>query len=795
MRLLLLLLRALLAVCLVAAAILATRYSIYSSRIRPITYTTPTGDTPPLDLTYSAAALFNPRNLRVVDASSVTLVLFCHSTYSSIHVISNLVTDHQVMVVCPTSAASAAIAFVRSALPHTNVTTRTSNKPGEFFSLLQAACGASTPWVVLLDHNFDRFATFFTTLLHPYDIPVALGAYGDFLQESSHYGFLRPALFAEPPLAIKRDILCQALQGLPNGIGLSLALGIRLLGLSALGYGALLLPNAEHIEPTPGKWTRQVHNVVRRIARGEIESITYLVILPDLVSLLAFQRTICRMALYGHTIHLLLHSLKHPPSRSTWLLTGTCRLRYSTSDSLTLVLQWSQPLSPDVIITLSFPDQTSFLLPVLLKHAHPMAQILSLSPSDLPNSEWFAALTLQEWKRRPRFTRCFWLYSHLLHVTDWRVPLIRLVVITNNRPASLTRLLRSLTAASYFGDDNVHLTINMEQTADSTTRAFVGKLHSQWLFGPLSVRHRVVLGGLIPAIVESWYPASRDEYAIVLEDDVEVSPMFYAWAKMAVLRYRYGRGKRSELAVRVFGISLYQPRNVELRPEGRQTWDPQEVFRQANVSDPTQVYLNQVPCSWGAVYFPEIWREFHDFLVLRLSAPLYPTLFTATATSNHPKDPTPWNSNSRGGARQRLSLNEFIVPDVRSNRWTRSWKRFFIELVFLRGYLMVYPNYDGFLSFSTNHLERGSHVSDTSAQKKAMFVVPLMGTRGVEGDTFVDGLPWGELPALEDMTVVDLMGYIVNPGELARIGEERRSALTDRRKVPGSFDARELFYP
>jgi hypothetical protein len=384
-------------------------------------------------------------------------------------------------------------------------------------------------------------------------------------------------------------------------------------------------------------------------------------------------------------------------------------------------------------------------------------------------------------------------YLHTLHVTDWRIPLIRLVVITNNRPASLTRLLRSLTAASYFGDSNVHLTINMEQTADPTTRAFVGKLHSQWVHGPLSVRHRVVLGGLIPAIVESWYPASRDDYAIVLEDDIEVSPMFYAWAKMAVLRYRYGRGRRSELADRVFGISLYQPRNVELRPEGRQAWDPRAVFRQANVSHPTQVYLNQVPCSWGAVYFPEIWQEFHDFLILRLSAPLYPTPSTTTATSKDPKDPTPWNSNSRGGARQRLSLNEYIVPDVRSNRWTRSWKRFFIDLVFLRGYLMVYPNYDDFVSFSTNHLERGSHVSDTSAQKKAMFVVPLMG--GSEGDKIVDGLPWGELPALEDMTVVDLMGYIVNPEELARIGEERRSALTDRRRVPRSFDARELFYP
>jgi len=405
---LLLLLRALVAVCLVAAAILVTRYS---RRIQPITYITRAGEIPPFDFSYplsfTAAALFNPRNLRLVDPSSVTLVLFCHSTYSSIRAISNLVTNQQVMLVCPDSAASAALAFVRSALPYTNITAYTSDKPRDFFSLLQAACEAPTPWVVLIGHSFDQFTTFLATLLNPYDIPVALGVYGDLLPGSSHHGFLRPALFAEPPLAIRRDILCQALQGLPNGIDLSLSLGIRLLGLSALGYGALLLPKGEHIKPTPGKWTRQVHNVMRRITKGEIESITYIVILPDLVSLLAFQRTICRMAAYGHTTHLLLYGPKHFPSHSNWLMTGTCRLRYATSDSLTSVLQWSQHLSPDVIITLCFPDQTSSLFPVLLRHTHPMAQILSLSSSDLPNSEWFATLTLQEWKRRFRFPNTF----------------------------------------------------------------------------------------------------------------------------------------------------------------------------------------------------------------------------------------------------------------------------------------------------------------------------------------------------------------------------------------------------
>jgi hypothetical protein len=38
--------------------------------------------------------------------------------------------------------------------------------------------------------------------------------------------------------------------------------------------------------------------------------------------------------------------------------------------------------------------------------------------------------------------------------------------------------------------------------------------------------------------VESWYPRSNDSYGLLLEDDVEVSPLFYAWIKLALLRYR-----------------------------------------------------------------------------------------------------------------------------------------------------------------------------------------------------------------------------------------------------------------
>ena len=60
----------------------------------------------------------------------------------------------------------------------------------------------------------------------------------------------------------------------------------------------------------------------------------------------------------------------------------------------------------------------------------------------------------------------------------------------------------------------------------------------EWLHGAKFIHRRVVQGGLLPAVVESWYPSSNDSYGLMLEDDVELSPLFYAWAKMSLLMYR-----------------------------------------------------------------------------------------------------------------------------------------------------------------------------------------------------------------------------------------------------------------
>lgn len=318
----------------------------------------------------------------------------------------------------------------------------------------------------------------------------------------------------------------------------------------------------------------------------------------------------------------------------------------------------------------------------------------------------------------------------------WHTPQIQLVVISNDRPLSLHRLLTSVRNAAYLSDP-ISLSVHLEQTADATTSSMLQD--AAWPHGPFTLRHRILKAGLMPAVVESWYPANNDSYGVLLEDDVEVSPHFYSWLKYSILRYRYGSEEVRKQARRMFGVSLYQPRNLELRPEGRRPFDTHLLFEGMGVPRTTP-YLSQVPCSWGAVYFPEVWRELHDFLILRLSETT-------------------------------MDLNEVIIPDIRSNRWPRSWKRYLNELIYLRGYTMLYPNYDDFVSFSTNHLELGTHVKDdgAAAKRRQSFQVPLMPPER----SLLHGLPGARLPRWMQLPILDFWGSLVTQEELLE-----RAAIT-----------------
>ena len=234
---------------------------------------------------------------------------------------------------------------------------------------------------------------------------------------------------------------------------------------------------------------------------------------------------------------------------------------------------------------------------------------------------------------------------------------------------------------------------------------------------------------------------------------------------------RYGVSNPS--SSKLFGISLYQQKIIELRPTGRQRFNARTHFRAASLADPSTPYLSQIPCSWGALYFPAPWRAFHAYLALRLSQ----------SAQSSPA----------------LPIVRPIVPGVRSNRWTKSWKKYFIELVYLHGYVMLYPNYDDFVSLSTNHLEVGSHVRDEPGEvyerKKQWFSLPLMRTEGALAGEDADAgpglldLPGGALPDWNQLPVLDLLGELSSMKEIQRRGDERRQELdvcVDVESLPAS---------
>ncbi|KAG2011578.1 glycosyltransferase 2 [Coprinopsis cinerea AmutBmut pab1-1] len=445
---------------------------------------------------------------------------------------------------------------------------------------------------------------------------------------------------------------------------------------------------------------------------------------------------LCQLIFRRHHLHILVVETNMKYSftsvrRKARLRLDTCRIDFSIVNQFMNRRDLSAhlgDLETDVVVMLEGLELNNHFRSHFIRKGR---TVIRLPVEDLMYSDWMSSLSLEEWR-------------------NWHRPKIEISVITRDRPQSLARLLKSLTEARYFGDQ-VALRLNLEQDCDSKTVELAHSLHRNWTQGPLFVHRRTIHAGLLPAVVESWYPSSLDNYGLLLEDDVEVSPLFYAWAKQVILKYRYG--EEADRSPSLFGVSLYQQKHIELRKGGRVPFNARSLFSspelKQHVQDPTTPYLSQVPCSWGAIYFPDHWSEFHSYLALRFSETWIPIDSTTT-----------------------------VVPNVRSNHWSKSWKKFFIEMAYLKGYVMLYPNFEEFESLSTNHLELGSHVKVRSREKKELFELPLMPLPSEAGElTGLSRLPGGRLPSFRDLPVLNLTGAATTLEDIVEIGLARRKKL------------------
>jgi len=169
-----------------------------------------------------------------------------------------------------------------------------------------------------------------------------------------------------------------------------------------------------------------------------------------------------------------------------------------------------------------------------------------------------------------------------LHVLAW------------NRESSLQRLLTSLEHAHYDGD-RVDLAIHLDGGfSDGALRIAE---QQAWAFGEKRIMKASQNGGLARSWFTAWQPTSDADRALILEDDVEVSPLFYRWLKAAWHAYSPPSGI-SEVPD-LGGISLQ-----------RQTLVPQGPHKRMVIENGFEPYLYKLVGSIGYSPHPARWREF-----------------------------------------------------------------------------------------------------------------------------------------------------------------------------------------
>ena len=247
-----------------------------------------------------------------------------------------------------------------------------------------------------------------------------------------------------------------------------------------------------------------------------------------------------------------------------------------------------------------------------------------------------------------------------------------IVIITYNRPASLSRLLTFL-SNSVFDCSDITLVISIDFQASSSHDAVVKIAEDfDWKYGEKKIiKHKKNLG-LKAHVLSCGDLSEQYEAVIVLEDDIVVSPYFYDYAVQTLNKYDTDKN--------IAGISLYAF-----------AWSPVADRAFTPAANGHDAYFFQNAQSWGQVWSKRMWQEFKEWYQVR-------------------KD-TPFDKN---------------LPDNVRNWSDKSWLKYHIWYCVEKNKYFVYP----YVSLSTNYSDMGVHLKG----ENTYFQVPLLTGRKIKYD-------------------------------------------------------------
>lgn len=333
-------------------------------------------------------------------------------------------------------------------------------------------------------------------------------------------------------------------------------------------------------------------------------------------------------------------------------------------------------------------------------------------------------------------------------------------VLAFDRPASLYRLLASLLAADYSDPEQgqeprIPVTIFVDFPADPDaaggvqlarvleSRRVAESFRAQWPRGEVDLVFHETNQGLARQWFGAWSPAHETEAAFVLEDDTELSPLFFQWARAATTKYYMSPGADAEASAAMGGVrsQLYYHRLLlramreHIASNGSQNHtdvsggrgpnfleefvaqtagapllfgmclqqqhlDPMHYPRRLEVRGGGRPFLHSLIGSWGPLLLPLPWVAFKEYWTWRSGVAFDRGLFEPLTEST--------------------VVNHFY----RSN--SRIWTPWHVRFAFETGFKCLYRANDGHEggggggALITNHREAGENYRVSKGSSSAL---------------------------------------------------------------------------
>lgn len=330
-------------------------------------------------------------------------------------------------------------------------------------------------------------------------------------------------------------------------------------------------------------------------------------------------------------------------------------------------------------------------------------------------------------------------------LSQWnRVSVDVLVHAHAGASGSLIRLLKSLRAADYTASAIPHLTIELPEEIDPPTAQFLQNFH--WpphrAFNPsianqLTLRHRISRRDNTEEessvrFLEGFWPSNTAfSHVLVLSPQVELSPHYFHYLKLALLEYRYsGPAIYQAWDKRLFSLSLDLPSKIldgstPFVPPTSQPGKLDGPELGAPLSSSSTSFLWQAPNSNAALFIGERWAELHGFVSHLLEA-------------QHGLQSTP-----------ALLAEKSISKDY------PSWLEHALRLCRARGYMTIYPGADLAANLATTHGELYQKPEEYENERSSATKHSDEDEVILRHGTLLDGLPNGEgLPRFNDMPLL-----------------------------------------